>query len=431
MGHLHMRIGNQLGEILLQTAQEKIKNGECQKAIELYTESFHGFTEEYVSKVLRNEMVLVTDEDGINMNLVDDKEVIESNKSNIYDWWSIIKSDIEYIDELRDYRNDIMKKFSYVCKENIENVNIREVMLQYMDEGQLRHFGCYNIAAKLIANKPFSNLASNGEDSWNRLCANVEDDEAYKYERVLYYIVKYNEIIRKLYDTYIKIANTYKFLEDHKLIEHYPFIETTFENVIEILDKYSDTEHGYYHPMCDPEVYEFKETISDSLLKTQYGSEYLKYGIIRKNIMDGYDAGYLSPEGVFYGGIGETSAMIHLNIATQMFYWSASPYQTQMLKDGVTVYGSESPERWLEKRGWIKIHHDDIYGSFIGNKDWAEYPYCPTQEQIKWICKYADKFYNGKFYTEASCSRHRHPEPYSTYKVKQMDEIMLHEIFSF
>ena len=45
MGHLHMRIGNQLGEILLQTAQEKIKNGECQKAIELYTESLHGFTE--------------------------------------------------------------------------------------------------------------------------------------------------------------------------------------------------------------------------------------------------------------------------------------------------------------------------------------------------------------------------------------------------
>lgn len=428
---MRMRIGSQLGEILLQTAQEKIKNGECQNAIELYTESLHGFTEEYVGKVLRNEMVLVTDEDGVNMKLVDDKEIIENNKSNIYDWWSIIKSEIEYIDELRDYRNEMMKKFNYVCKENIENVNIREVMLRYMDEGQLRHFGCYNIAAKLIANKPFSNLASNGEDSWERLCTNVEDNEAYKYERVLYYIVKYNEIIRKLFNTYMKIANTYKFLEDYKLIEHYPFIEMMFENVIEILDKYSDTNHGYYHPMCDPEVYEFKEAISDGLLKTQYGSEYLKYGIIQKNILDGYDAGYLSPEGIFYGGIGETSAMIHLNIAAEIFSWSASPHQTQMLNDGVTIYGTESPERWLEKHGWIKIHHNDIYGSFIGDKDWTEYPYCPTQEQIKWICKYADKFYNGKFYTEASCSRHRHPEPYSTYKVKQMDNIMLHEIFSF
>lgn len=431
MKNLHMRIGNQLGEILLQTAQEKIKNGECQKAIELYTESLHGFTEEYVGKVLRNEMVLVTDEDGVNMNLVDDKELIEKNKSNMYDWWSIVKNEIEYIDDLRDYRNETIEKFHNICHDNIENVNIREVMLRYMDEGQLRHFGCYNIAAKLIANKPFSNLLSNGESSWNRLCANVENDEAYKYERVLYYLVKYNEVIRKLFNTYMKIATTYKFLEKHQLIEHYPFIELTFERVIEILNKYADTNHGYYHPMCDPEVYEFKETISDSLLKTSYGLEFLRYGIVKKNILDGYDAGWLSPEGDFYGDIGETSAMLHMNIASQMFNCTASPIRGNMLNDGVQYFGTESPEHWLEKHGWVKIHHDDIYGSFIGDKDWTEYPYCPTKEQIKWICKYADKFYNGKFYTEASCVRHNHLEPYSTYKVKQMDEIMLHKIFRF
>ena len=425
-----MRIGNQLGEILLQTAQEKIKNGECQKAIELYTESLHGFTEEYVGKVLRNEMVLVTDEDGVTMNLVDDEELIEKNKSNMYDWWSIVKNEIEYLDKLRDYRIEVKEKFNRICIEDIDDVNLREVMLEYMDEDQLRHFGCYNIAAKLIANNSFPNVASSGEDSWDRLCLNVENDEALKHERILYYIVKYNEIIRKLFDTYMKIANTYKFLEDFGLIDHYPIIELTFERVIKILDEYSDTNHGYYHPMCDSEVYEFKETISDSLLKTAYGSEYLKYGIIRKNILDGYDAGYLSPDGVFYGNVGATSNMIHLNIATQMFNWSASPFQDQMLKDGVTVYGPESPERWLEKHGWIKIHYDDIYGSFIGSKDWTEYPYCPTQEQIKWICKYADKFYNGKFYTEASCVR-RDREPQSTYKVKQMDEVMLHNIFTY
>ena len=213
MENLHMRIGNQLGEILFQTAQEKIKNGECQKAIELYTDSLHGFTEEYVGKVLRNEMVLVTDEDGVNMNLVDDKELIEKNQSNMYDWWSIVKNEIEYIDELRDYRIEIMEKFHNVCHNNIEDVNIREVMLRYMDEEQLRHYGAYNIAAKLIANKPFSRLASNGEHTWNRICARVENDEAYKYERILYYLVKYNEVMRKLFNTYMKIANTYKFLE--------------------------------------------------------------------------------------------------------------------------------------------------------------------------------------------------------------------------
>ena len=81
----------------------------------------------------------------------------------------------------------------------------------------------------------------------------------------------------------------------------------------------------------------------------------------------------------------------------------------------------------------MKIHHQDCYGSFIGSKDWTDYPYCPTQAQIKMICKYADTLYNGKFYTEYNSlgmGRHSHPEPYSTYKVKQMDDIMLHKIFS-
>ena len=424
-----MRIGNQLGEILLQIAQEKIKNGEYQKAIEVYTESLYGFTEEYVYKVLRNEMVLVTDDDGINMNLVDDKELIEKNKSNIYDWQGFIKNEIKYIDYLRNYCIEILEKFHNVCHDNIKNINIRKVMLRYMDEEQLQHYGAHNIAVKLIANKPLSNLTSNGEDSWNKLCANVESDEALKYEQILYYLVKYHEVIRKLFKTYINIANTYKFLEDHKMVEHYSFIELTFEKVIEILITYANTNYGYYDPMYDSEIYDFNQTIIGSLSKTSYGLEFLKYGIVKKNILDGYDAGWLSPEGDFYGDLGETSAMLHMNIASQMFNYASSPIRENMLYDGVQYFGTESPEHWLEKHGWVKIHHDNIYGSFIGDKDWTEYPYCPTQEQIKWICKYADKFYNGKFYTSVSCIGHNHLEPYSTYKVKQMDDIMLHEIF--
>ena len=46
------------------------------------------------------------------------------------------------------------------------------------------------------------------------------------------------------------------------------------------------------------------------------------------------------------------------------------------------------------------------------------------------ICDYADKFYGGKFYTEANCfGRISHPDPYTTYKVRQMDEFKIHEIF--
>ena len=97
--------------------------------------------------------------------------------------------------------------------------------------------------------------------------------------------------------------------------------------------------------------------------------------------------------------------------------------------------GIDSPDYWLEKHGWIKIHHDDCYGSFIGHRNeepTPDYPYAyvPTAIQVKMICDYADKFYGGKFYTEANVlGRDFHPDPHKTYAVRQMDDIRLHEIF--
>ena len=156
----------------------------------------------------------------------------------------------------------------------------------------------------------------------------------------------------------------------------------------------------------------------------------IEYGVLKRNILDGYDAGWLSPDGEFFGMNGETREMIHLRIAEKL-YNIDTKYGAQMHKDGVKkIGGIDLPEHWLEKHGWIKIHCQDCYGSFIGDKDWTEYPYCPTAIQVKLICEYADKHYKGKFYTEADAfGRISHTEPYSTYKVRQMDEIMLHNIF--
>ena len=171
-------------------------------------------------------------------------------------------------------------------------------------------------------------------------------------------------------------------------------------------------------------------------MKTEYGKEYGRNGILKKDIMDGYDAGWLSPSGEFYGGNGPTSAMIHMNIAEQIFKGN-NVYANKMNKDGVSEWGgSNSPEYWLEKNGWVKIHHDDCYGSFIGERNPEDrtpdfpYAYNPTEIQIKMICDYADKFYGGKFYTEANAmGRMFHTEPFSTYKVRQMDEFKIHETF--
>ena len=431
MANLHMRLGENLGEILLDIAQDNIKKGNPEKAITTYTESLFGFTKEYVLMLLKNEAVLITDNSGAEMNMVDTPELLEANKKHIYDWQHIVEKKLESLNNLRDIRHEYVKKFNNIVRNySIDDFNIIEYMLRFFSREELADIGYHNIAAKLIGDDKFSNQRSSGKTSWNKMCERVEDGEyAKKWEYALYYVVKYNEIIRLIHKEYMEFSNIYKFLDDNNMIEHYPFIEWTMENVLDVLNDYTNTSKGYYHPMCNTNLYEIKERMYDELLTTEYGNEYFKYGILKKNILDGYDAGWLSPTGEYYADNGETREMIHMVIAEKIFRGN-NDYGVQMRNDGVSILSADSPERWLEKHGFIKIHDNDIYGSFIGDKDWTEYPYCPTPIQIKLICTYADKHYNSKFYTEADVlGRHRHPEPYSSYKVRQMDDVMLHQIF--
>jgi hypothetical protein len=229
----------------------------------------------------------------------------------------------------------------------------------------------------------------------------------------------------------------YHFLLNHGLIEHVKFIESKAECICDILMIFSDDNHGYYNTLCDEELHDYKEHLYGDLLHTTFGNEYCKNGILKKEILDGYDAGWLSPLGEYYADNGETSAMIHMNIAEQIFNSATNMYAVRMAKDGVSIWSSNSPEQWLSSHGWVKIHHNYCYGAFIGRRNEEptseyHYAYNPTNIQVKLICDYADKFYSGKFYTEANAfGRITHTEPFSTYKIRQMDEFKLHEIFSY
>ena len=88
-------------------------------------------------------------------------------------------------------------------------------------------------------------------------------------------------------------------------------------------------------------------------------------------------------------------------------------------------------DRKLEKKGWIKIRGNEVYGSFIGSmtpKKYFPYPYCPTDVQIKIICDYIDNLYTGKLYTQSQIAQVT--KPITTYKLRQMDNIKLHELFT-
>lgn len=449
---LHMRVGPLIGKHLLEIAQSNISKGDVEYAMSVYPTAF-GMTKEHAVMILKNQAVVVTDEDGEGVSLKDDPELIADNAHNILDWELIIEKRQKDIYEMLYTIHKTANNFMKYYNGNIENYSILDMMSRYFNDEQLKSIGKHNIAAR-ICGSPECKICDKGNSNptsvWERLEGQVEsylaDIDEYgksdmpypptKWEIILYLTVRYNKLIRMLHKEYMNFENTYLFLVENEFIKKPSRIEHMIEMTVEVLWKFSDTSTGYYHPLCNTGLYEYKEKLSDDLMKTKFGKEFAQNGILQKDIMDGYDAGWLSPDGEFYGADGETSSMIHMNLAEQIFNAPCNIYAVRMTKDGVSIMsGIDSPEYWLEKHGWVKIHHEDCYGAFIGHRNeepTPDYPYAynPTDIQVKMICDYADKFYGGKFYTEADClGRITHTEPHSTYAVRQMDDLMIHEIF--
>ena len=444
---LHFTIGPLIGEQLLDIAQTNISKGNVEYGANVYKVAFQGFTDELTIKVLKNQLVVVTDKDGTSISLSDDSKLIKKNSHNILDWRYIMKEKHNNLKDLLQNLLDTEETFNKYYVGNIRDYDMLEMMKRYYDDEEMKVMsGKANIAARIcgtpdckICSKGNSNPQSVWESFEGRVERYLEDPEEYdrptKWEIILVLTVKYNKLIRMIQKEYMNYENTYIFLTENNFIEKALYNETFIENIISSLVKFCNTSEGYNHPLCNTGLYGYKTDLYNDLMKTKYGNEYIQNGLIKNDIMDGYDAGWLSPDGEFYGANGETSAMIHMNLADQIFDGN-STYANKMKEDSISKFGGiNSPDYWLEKHGWIKIHHNDCYGSFIGRrneKPTPDYPYSyiPTKIQVNMICDYADKFYGGKFYTEANAlGRSLHTEPFSTYAVRQMDDIKLHEIF--
>jgi hypothetical protein len=79
-------------------------------------------------------------------------------------------------------------------------------------------------------------------------------------------------------------------------------------------------------------------------------------GIKPVDIMDNYNAGWLSPGGEFYGLNGSISNMLHLQIANAL---KKSGLLTDMNSSDNT------PDSYLDRSGWVRVHGDNI--QFAGN----------------------------------------------------------------
>lgn len=121
-----------------------------------------------------------------------------------------------------------------------------------------------------------------------------------------------------------------------------------------------------------------KQRLSEYMENEMKIEEYHKTELKPVEIIEGYDAGWLSPDGEFYGLNGSTGNLLHLNIAERL-----------LASKKIPVKEMRNPDRWLEENGWVKVHHDWILfsGPFFGKT--------LTDVQIEKLYRYGQVCHRG------------------------------------
>lgn len=142
-----------------------------------------------------------------------------------------------------------------------------------------------------------------------------------------------------------------------------------------------------------------KQRLSEFMENEMRIEEYHKTELEPVEITEGYDAGWLSPDGDFYGLNGGTGNLLHLNIAERL-----------LASKKIPVKEMRNPDRWLEENGWVKVHHDWILfsGSFYGKT--------LTEAQIEKLYRYGQVCHRGVLrlgtaQTQITAVRFRATEP--------------------
>lgn len=124
-------------------------------------------------------------------------------------------------------------------------------------------------------------------------------------------------------------------------------------------------------------------------------------------ITEGYDAGWLSPDGDFYGLNGSTENLLHLNIPERL-----------LASKKIPVKEMRTPGWWLKENGWVKIYHDWILfsGSFYGKTI--------TEAQIDKLYRYGQACCEGVLLLGTS------QEPITAARLRETEPIMLNKLMA-
>jgi hypothetical protein len=352
---LHLTLGENAGIMLMEVAQETlIYSLNPEKALSTIKDVLIGCPEQLALEVLVGRKVIVVNDDQVSVSVVDrepchsDYPLLDPVK------WSDERKEklLKDAGELADELFDVMKEISEENGHFEISVDILDYVRQY-ETGNLRSF--------------------------------LDEIREYpEIDRVFEIIAASRNFTHECYNA----LSVFRFLASH-YDNHISCDTDEMENLLSLIVNRSNmlltsnlnaitAAVTVGMPGKDNRLEQYLESAL-SIQKT------IENGIKPVQIIYKYDAGWLSPNGDYYGLNGEIANMLHIQIADALQEIGIVPKNI----DG------HNPDSWLSCHGWVKIHHDHILYDGYYQAAFGMELIPLTEIQIKKIALYGNTCYGG------------------------------------
>lgn len=357
-GVVHFTLGEDFGILLATIAQEHIMyNYDIRKAIATIMEGLMGIELPMTLKIIKGDLVIVVDETGESV------VVTERNKTHSkYPVFDIEKWITKKYDEI-EYTG---KKF--------------KAALQY-------HGGKFMYREKIYIEIPVTQMKAlfagtlDGNDAIEYILSDEKINNLYQ---LLLVVKNYCQTSLKIHETVIGVLTLYgnelSESQKHRIGNVQRDALDMLAEVNRLLTRIADVDFDDIDNDTDENYAELKSYLESA----QEIETVLSKGIEPVNIVDNYSAGWLAPDGTYYGLNGEIANMLHNQIADALQEKGIVPNEANEV--GLKV----NPDQWLEEHGWIKIHDNNVQFSGCNNYRTGKRNVDITDKQIEAIHNYIE-----------------------------------------
>lgn len=404
MAQLHFTLGEDLGIQLAEIAKEHVQNLRLDKAIDTFVGSF-GCPEDMARQLVAGHLVVVVNDPEKCLIDVTERSSLKPNRQKKYPQLTAEKIhrlvDKYFQDPYDEDEGHVFEHFrlemstvNRILAGNYELYLDAELTSMFIDmfpewfPKGVKIEGNISILPRVI----FKDVVDhNGEDSEFMQFLNEADicrlskyNDSYKMFKVMW-IVKHMLEILKHKDQILELEDFA--IEQYGCDTFHKYItERNIESVEEIFGNWLMFSDNVQSKLAVRDEDDKPEDELDKYMKGIDNIDKMSKNFGPVDITKGYDAGWLAPDGKYFGLNGSSGNFLHINIADELMEY----YHFEKPKDF-----DFSVDAFIAKQGFVKIHHDWVlyegYDCVMTDK-----PVPLTKKQKDAIVKYGNKVYGGK-----------------------------------